>query len=110
MHTRPFFEQPEGIASIVPERPDPVPTSEGEEYVVEAILKHRKKRKGFQFLALMKGCPTHEAEWQPTKDFVDKDGTMNEKFYEYIKKNGILKNLWNTEPDNIVEDDNERRW
>ena len=109
MHTRPFFEQPEGIASIVPERPDPVPTSEGEEYVVEAILKHRKKRKGFQFLTLMKGSPTHEAEWQPTKDFVDKDGTMNDKFYEYIKKNGILKNLWNTEPNNVVEDDNERR-
>lgn len=48
-------------------RPDPVPAVEGDEYVVEAILKDRKRGKGFQFLTLMKGIPTHDPEWQPTK-------------------------------------------
>ena len=46
---------------------------------------------GFQFLTLMKGDPTHDAEWQPTKDFVEKNGTMNEVFLDYIKKNDLLK-------------------
>ena len=50
----------------------------------------------------MKGDPTHDAEWQPTRDFVDPDGTMNEKFYEYIKNNGILQNFWSNQDDHVV--------
>ena len=90
MHTVPYYEQPKDIGIEIPRRPDPVPAPEGEEYVVDNILKHRRRGKGFQFLTLMKGSPTHDAEWQPTRDFVDKDGTINDKFLEYIKSQGIL--------------------
>lgn len=102
MHTVPYFVQPEEIAVEAPAKPDPVPTDTGEEYIVEAILNHRKKGNGYQFLTLMKGDPTHDAEWQPTSDFVDSDGTMNETFYEYIKKNGILEYLWNNQVPDVV--------
>ena len=102
MHTVPHYEQPNEIAVETPVKPDPVPTNTGEEYEVEAILRHRKKGSGFQFLTLMKGDPTHDAEWQPTRDFVDRDGTMNEKFYEYIKKNRILQDLWHDQNHNVV--------
>lgn len=54
VHTRPYFAQPEDITSIIQARPVPVPTSQGEEYVVESILKHRKGEHAFQFLTLMK--------------------------------------------------------
>ncbi len=105
MHTVPFHKQNSEIAPPVVNRPDPVPTIEGTEYIVDKILKHRRKGRGFQFLTLMKGDPTHDAEWQPTKDFVDKDGTMNDVFLDYIKKNEILNNLWDNS-DNVVAVDN----
>lgn len=104
IHTVPYFEQPAEIGLFVPPRPNPVPTMEGEEYVVEKILKHRRKGKGFQFLTLMKGDPTHDAEWQPTRDFIDNDNTINETFLEYIKSKNILSQLWSQSSD--VEDDN----
>ena len=104
-HTTPYCEQPEEISKIISQRPDPVPTTQGEEYLVDSILKHRKRGRGYQFLTLMKKIPTHDAEWQPTKYFVDKDGTINDKFYKYIKNQGIFKELWN-DPE-VVEVDNE---
>lgn len=33
----------------------------------------------------MNGIPSHVSEWQPKRNFVDKDGKMNDKLYEYIK-------------------------
>ena len=108
MHTVPYHEQPDDIGVILPSRPDPVPTVDGEEFVVDKILQHRKRGRGFQFLTLMKGSPTHDAEWQPARDFIDKDGTMTEPFLEYIKEHGILGHLWEKE-DSVVEDDNRRR-
>ena len=51
----------------------------------------------------MQGDPTHEAEWQPTKDSVGPDGTMNETFYEYIKNHKLLEHLWNNQVTNVVE-------
>jgi len=41
----------------------------------------------------MKGTPTHEAEWQPTRDFIDKDGTLTTAFLEYIKEKNLLPHL-----------------
>ena len=79
-HTVPYYEQPNDISQPVRPKPEPVPTPEGEEYVVEKILNHRKKGRGFQFLTQMKGSPEHDSEWQPTKDFIDNDGTMNDQF------------------------------
>ena len=42
----------------------------------------------------MKGTPEHDSEWQPTNDFIDNDGTMNEQFLSYIKSKNILKDKW----------------
>ncbi len=75
-------------------RPDPVPAVGGEEYIVESILNRRKKGKGYQFLTLMKGSPTHDAEWQPSRNFIDKDGTHTDVLLEYIKKKKILPHLY----------------
>ena len=61
-HTVPYHEQPSDISQPVPPRPEPVPTPEGEEYVVEKILNHRKRGRGFQFLTQMKGSPEHDSE------------------------------------------------
>ena len=38
----------------------------------------------------MKGAPLHDAEWQPTTDFVDTDGTVTQVWQEYIRQNNIL--------------------
>ena len=90
IHTTPCVEQPSDIAPPIPAQPEPVPGIEGNEYEVEKILAHRKKGRGYQFLTLMKGSPTHDAEWQPMKDFVDTDGTVTEVWHKYIKHNNIL--------------------
>ena len=89
-HTMPFVEQPSEIAQHVQPRPEPIPTVEGKEYTVDKILNHRKRGRGYQFLTLMKGEPHHDAKWQPTSDFVDKDGTVTDVWLEYIRKHDIL--------------------
>ena len=107
-HTVPYYEQPNDISQPVRPRPEPVPTPEGEEYFVQKILNHRKRGRGFQFLTQMKGSPEHDSEWQPTKDFIDNDGTMNDQFLAYIKSKNILKEKWPKDKD-VVGDDNRRR-
>lgn len=92
--TTPAYEQPVDIVLPDTPRPDPVPAVEGDEFVVEIILKHWKRGSGFQFLTLMKGEPLHDAEWLPTRNFVEKDGT-NVKFLEYIRNHRILPDLSN---------------
>ncbi len=94
VHTTPYHEQPSDISAPVKKRADPVPAVGGEEYIVESILNHRKRGKGYQFLTLMKGSPTYDAEWQPSRDFIDKDGTITDVFLEYIKKKNILPHLY----------------
>ena len=108
VHTVPYKEQSTEISAPVVPKPDPVPGAGGEEeYHVEEILKHRKRGKGYQFITTWKGYPSHDAEWEPSRNFIEKDGTMNQKFYEYIKKNDIMTQLWKTDT-NVVEDDNRR--
>ena len=90
IHTTPFFEQPGGIAALLPPRPEPVPAIDGDEYIVEEILAHRKKERGYQFSSLWKGYPSHDASWQPTTGFVHRHGSLNEAWQKFIKKEGIL--------------------
>jgi len=89
-HTIPFVQQPSDIAQPVEPRPEPVPTVEGEEHIVDKILRHKKSGRGFRFLTLMKGDPIHDAWWQPTSDFVDTDGTVNDVWHKYIVENDIM--------------------
>lgn len=90
-HTVPFVDQPNDIALPIPPKPAPVPAVEGEEHVVERILKHRKRGRGFQFLTQMRGDPSHDVTWQPTKDFVDSDGTVTKVWQDYIRSHNILQ-------------------
>jgi hypothetical protein len=96
IHTTPQYTQPADISSPVPVRPDPVPTDLGPEYEVEAILAHRRRGRGYQFLTLMKGDPIHDAEWQPTRDFVDTDGTVTETLQTYLDEHGLALPLTRT--------------
>ena len=49
---------------------------DGEEvYEVEAILKHRKRGRDYQYLVKWKGYPVEEALWEPAVVFSD-DGNM----------------------------------
>ena len=90
VHTNPFVEQPADIARPVAERPAPVPAVHGVEEVVEKILKHRARGRRYQFLTLMKGPPTHDAELQPTREYVDKDGTVPDVWLKDIRDQDIL--------------------
>ena len=58
--------------------------------MVGKILSHRKRGRGYQFLTLMKGDPDHDAVWQPTRDFVDSDGTVTDVWHKYIVENHLL--------------------
>ena len=62
MHTVPHKSQAQDMSAPFMPRTDPKPRFEGEEYEVERILNNRKRERRFQFLTLMKGFPTHDAE------------------------------------------------
>ena len=67
-------------------------TDESDKYAVEAILNHRKKGNGFQFLSLMKVDPSHDPECQPIKDFVDPERNMNNKIITTLIEKEYLEN------------------
>lgn len=95
LHTRPFLEQPSHISQPITPRPDPVPDDDGALlFKVDKILSHRRRGRGYQFLTLLEGAPRHEAEWQPTRDFVDRDGTLTAAFHNYVRTHGLLTHLW----------------
>ncbi len=88
-NTTPWHDQPADIGRQLEEAPTTVPTKYGDEFVVEAILGHRKRGRGHQFLTLMKGAPEYDAEWQPGRDSIGPDGTMTGALADYIKKHNI---------------------
>jgi hypothetical protein len=77
-YTTPYRSQLPEIAVPLPEKPAPVPVVLGDEHEVEAILAHRRRDRGYQFMTLLKGTATRDAEWQPTRDLIDPDGTMTQ--------------------------------
>lgn len=92
-HTKPHRVQPLGMSQ--PVRSTPFLVSEGERplFRVDRILSHRKRGRGYQWLALMEGSNTHDAERQPTRDVVDADGTLAKAFHEYIVRHKLLPHL-----------------
>ncbi len=68
-HTKSYHEQASDFSAPVKKSPDPIPAVGGEEYIVELILNHRKRGKGVSISScLMKGSPTRDAEWQPSRE------------------------------------------
>lgn len=101
-HTSKVMTQPEHISQPSALRPAPLHDEFGTTLVfIDKILQHRKRGSGYQWLAAKTGAALHEAEWQPTRDFIDEDGTMTQAFYDYITKHNLLPHLHN-----IVVDDN----
>lgn len=104
-HTTRVFYQPSDISKPATQRPAPIPRPDGSCLIyVDWILRHRKLGKGFQWLTAKTGTPLHEADWQPTRDFVDSDGTINENFHRYICAHNLLPHLHQI----VVVDNRER--
>lgn len=95
-HTARVSYQPPDIRQDIIERPESIPQPDGSSLIyVDKILSHRKRGKGYQWLTSYTGAPLHEAEWKPTNDFLDSDGTMTKAFHNYIVQNNLLPHLHN---------------
>lgn len=93
-YTKPHRSQPPDLAQKIRSTPVPVDaTAEIPLFKVDRILGHRKRGRGYQWLTLMENSATHEAEWQPTRDFVDSDGTLTKAFRTYIVSKNLLPHL-----------------
>lgn len=93
-HTSRVRHKPDDIGLSGPPHLTPPPDKDGQPlYEVESILCHRKRGKGFKWLTLMRGAPQQEACWQPTRDFIDADGTITEAFHDYIVQHVLLSHL-----------------
>lgn len=88
-HTKRVHKQPQDICSktaVV----KPVTGAHGkQEYEVERIMAHRKRRSVYQWLTVILGEPQHEATWKPTKDFIDDDGTVTKALKDYVLAHGL---------------------
>ena len=76
-------------------KPGPIITTEGaEEYEVDEIVKHRKRRRGKQtkveYLVFWKGYPAHEATWEPSEN-VENAPEKVEEYYRRVEGNTVLK-------------------
>lgn len=89
-HTIPYVEWPEDIEPTVAKTPAPVPVIEGKEHVLDKVQSHRKRGRENQFLTLMKGYPYHDTLGNPTKDFVNNDGTVPDVWHKCVQGHGIL--------------------
>lgn len=58
------------------EFPQDITAAADEPYEVEKILARRRRGRSYQWLTLLRAMEPHDAEWQPTRDFVDADGTL----------------------------------
>ena len=76
-------------------KPDPIVTPEGaEEYEVDEIVQHRKRRRGKQtkleYLVFWKGYPAHEATWEPVENLQNAPEKV-EEYYRRVEGNTVLK-------------------
>lgn len=93
-HPARVCRQPTDIKSSQPQTYRPFVDEVGNLLVeVSPILAHRKRWRGFHFLALYKRSIDHEAKWKPLRDFVDTDSRSTEALYDYIRKPNILRHL-----------------
>ena len=76
-------------------KPGPILTTEGEEYEVEEIVRHRKRKRGkkktqIEYLVFWKGYPAHEATWEP-EDNVKNAPEKIEEYYRRVEGNTVSK-------------------
>lgn len=93
-HTARAYHQPDHIHASCPERARPFINDIGEEVIdVQAILAHRRKGRGWQFLTQFRNTPCHEAEWKPLRDFIASDGTITLALHTYLTQTNLLPHL-----------------
>lgn len=93
-HTSRVFAQPKELSQETSPRPAPILDQDGNKLIyIEKILAHRKRGNGYQWLAAKTGAPLHEAEWQPTRDFLDEDGTITKALHHYLCEHNLLPHL-----------------
>ena len=63
-------------------------------YMVERILKHRRRGKGYQLLTLLLGGTEKHTYWYPIRYSNKSDGTTTHAFIEHIKEFKHLPKLW----------------
>lgn len=90
--TRAAIQEPSELLQKVPQHPEKRKFDNNNEelYRVHQILDHRRMGKGYQFLTHLTGKAEQDAEWQPTKDFVNTDGTINAAHLEYLKEDELF--------------------
>ena len=76
-------------------KPDPIVTSEGiEEYEIEEIVWHRKRRRGrhtkIEYLVFWNGYLAHEATWKPEGNLQNAPEKVME-YYRRVEGNTVLK-------------------
>ena len=74
---------------------DPIMTPERtEEYEVKEIVTHQKWRNGrttkIEYLIFWKGCPAHEATWEPEENVANAPEKIAE-YYKRMEGNASLK-------------------
>lgn len=91
-HTTRCKEHPSDISknSDIPKAEVILGTDGTPEFMVDRILAHRKRGRSYQWITLMHGEPQYQATWQPTRDFIDADGTMTAALLIYIESKGIF--------------------
>lgn len=70
--------KPAELASAICRCPEPVSGIEGQEYVVEEVVAHRRLERGYQFLNLMAGEPRDGVTRLQARNVLHTDGTPTE--------------------------------
>ena len=75
-------------------KPGPIITSEGEEFEVDEIVRHRKRKRGkktkIEYLVFWKGYLAHEATWEPEEN-VQNAPEKIEEYYRRVEGNTVSK-------------------
>ena len=88
-HTLPYFARDPELQEDTLQTPPPIVGPQGIDYEPDRILQHRRRGTGHQFLVEWKGYPSYEATWEPTRNFLDEDGTVHESLETYLHENNL---------------------
>ena len=77
------------------EKPRPVIVGEAEEFEVDEIINHRKRKRGrknnkIEYLIVWKGYPVHESTWEPEENVANAQEKIAD-YYRRVEGNTIPK-------------------
>lgn len=89
-HNTPYVEQLGDNARKIPEKPALSPAEEVDKNIMEKILAHKRKGRGYQFLTLMESDTLHGAVWKPSSDFVGRHEIITYILLKYMQEHNVL--------------------